>query len=160
VVLGLPFDGGFAGDHATGDPVLSDNGSTFLDFRLTGGGVDATNDRALYHVSPLGDDSTLVLRTGDAIEVALNDIRIVTDYRIGSAFRSGLGRKPTNARSDIVARVHFSDGTQAVVNFVVPEPGISLGLAIGCLLLSGGMRVGRDERGIAERRKLAVRDNG
>ena len=121
-------------DHAAGDPALSDNGSAVLDFWLEGGGVDETNDRALYHVTADGEP-ILVLRKGDEIEVAHEDIRIISSYDLRSAFRGGLGRSPNNARGDLAAKLDFTDGSEAVVIFVVPEPSFGLAIAFGCSLV-------------------------
>ncbi|RLA55464.1 MAG: hypothetical protein DRR04_14785, partial [Gammaproteobacteria bacterium] len=79
--LGSPYLGDEFGIESLGEPVITETGSVLLDFWLEGVRVDETNDRALYRLGSNGE-IVLVLRKGDAIEVAHGVIRTVSGYRI------------------------------------------------------------------------------
>lgn len=121
---------------------LTESGHALLEFHLVGTGIDETNDRALYLVDPAGD-ATLVLRRGDAIAVAHEDVRTIADFGIGYGYADGFGRSPVNDRGDVVTVLDFVDGTQAVAKISVPETRTGAMLMIGSLGLIGLRRFRR-----------------
>lgn len=130
---------------------LSESGHVLLEYWLEGSGVDASNDRALWLVDRKGE-ATLVVRRGDALEVADGDMRTIDDYRVSFGPMNSRGRAPLNQRGDVVAVLDFTDGTSAVARFAVPEPGFAVGLAAGLLWIvaSGATRGARSRRLISK----------
>jgi len=125
---------------------LTDGGDALLEFHLDGPGVDATNDRALFLVDRAGS-ATLVLRRGDRIAVAHEDVRTVDDFRVWYGYADGHARSPVNDRGEVVAILDFTDDTQAVAKVTVPEPGPGAMLFPAALALLAVRRARRGRPG-------------
>lgn len=127
--LALPASDAFYNGHAESAPVaINSHGQLAFIAQLVGPGVTASNDSGLWVESRSGE-LELILREGDQIAVAPNDLRQVAgfEFRFGGAYGSGFA---DNGR--LAMRVRFLDGTEAIVineSMFVPEPGLA-----NCLL--------------------------
>ena len=87
---------------------LAASGHVSFVARLSGPGVDSSNNAALFVSDPRGE-TRVVIRAGDQFDVSQNgtDIRRVFDLRTNSI----------NNQGEIVATLFFSDGTKGVFTF-------------------------------------------
>lgn len=140
---------GREGDHATGalpgvlfrdffEPFLNSLGQTAFMGKLTGPGVDSSNDTALWTENSTGE-LQMIAQEGDMIEVAPGDFRTI-EYLLlpdnifyGSGNNDGL-RSPFNNRGELVFEALFDDGTSGIFvssAVAVPEPtSAALALAV------------------------------
>lgn len=114
------------------DLVLNSRDEIVFRCVLTGAGVTAANDHAVYHWSA-EDGFELILRKGQSIQIGLSAL-VVSDFNFigGSGGDDGL---PTslNDRGDFGMTLEFVGGTSAMVAFTVPAPAAGLLLAAGVL---------------------------
>ena len=103
----------------------------FSTFSLTGSGVNAANDRALYFTDAAGN-KTLVVREGDVVAVAPGDLRTVNNFASFGAPNEG---------NQVSTRLTFTDSTSGMFLFAIPEPGT--GVLMGAGLLTLGLRCRR-----------------
>jgi hypothetical protein len=106
-------------------PVLNGLGRAALTATLTGLGVDSSNDQALIAESPFGSPS-VVVRTGDVVEVTAGDFRTVAQVLFNGGF---------NDSGELAFGLIFTGGSRGlfVSSFAeeLPEPATLLLLGIG-----------------------------
>lgn len=97
---------------------------------LDGVGVTADNDNALFLYDP-EFGTQLVVRQGEAFQVAAGDVRIVSD------FSGRMSSDPPGLGDDgrLFYTVSFTDGTSGEFVTSVPEPGSTSLLALGIVAL-------------------------
>jgi len=129
---------GEASFAAFSDWALTEAGQVAFEATLASGvgGVTGVNDTGLWIAAP-GGATLLVMREGNAIEIATGDVAVVAsiDFFGDSAAR---GRGATD--HSIAFGVTFSDGREAVF---LPEPGATALLWGALLLAAGAFRRGR-----------------
>ncbi len=156
VLLRYHPDGGVEVIARDGDPAPgAENGvnlgasRTFLDFALNGLGQAAfvaglsDNSTALY-AEDLSGDLTLIVRTGDLLDVSddplMPDLREVQSFEfIGGSGNQDGRRSAFNERGQLAFTASFTDGSQGV--FVsdlvaVPEPTSAVFIAVALTLVS------------------------
>ncbi len=117
------------------NPVLNGAGQTSFMGRLSGTGVDDTNDRGIWATDPNGL-LTLIVRSGDLFDV--NDDPLIEDLRTISTINLATGGSnafmPTPAFNDagqLAFTLRFTDNTSGVFVAIIPEPASLVVLAVG-----------------------------
>jgi|GEM_PF-1248791 len=113
---GLP-DGVVFGDAAGTFSNLAANarGQLLFQAKLAGAGVDMTNEESLWQFDPILG-LQLLMRTGDLIEVADGDERVVTNFIFNSATGGSDGKaRSLNDVGQVVLRLIFDDASEAIV---------------------------------------------
>lgn len=92
---------------------------------LAGSGVNATNNYALFGFS-LNGAIDVIVRTGDTLEVAPGDNRIVRDVRLTLNSFGGQDGLPSGLASDgsLVYRLAFTDGSTGIFRSKVQDLGV------------------------------------
>ena len=106
------------------------NGMLAFTVGLTGAGVTASNDIALFAGMP--GDIHLIAREGDFLEVTPGDLRKVHSIQFGTPPNSL--EYAINDSDQIVTGIRFTDGTDVIFRVTVPEPA-SIPLLTSALLL-------------------------
>jgi hypothetical protein len=105
---------------APGEVRLNQNGDVLFITSLTGSGLDPRVDSALY-LLPYGGGPILVARSGDLLEVAPDDFRAVTKFRLDDLQDSG--QRSFNVLGQVVFLACFEDGSEAI--FVAEIPAVT-----------------------------------
>ncbi len=113
---------------------LNRHGQVALVCELRGDDVDASSDYAIVATTRWGDPR-IVVREGESLFLGLGDIRTIESLFMvtGNGPESG-SRGALNDRGEIVANVHFTDGTEAFIVFLIP--GLCRGDANGDLVVN------------------------
>lgn len=123
----------------TSEPALLSNGDTLFTASLRGASITDENQFSLWRFEEEGV-LTLILRTGDVLDLALGDQRQVASFALaglGSGTDDGLPRSFNDA-GQIALSIDFMDGTSGVVLYdptAVPEPTGLIASALCCTLL-------------------------
>jgi len=111
----------FAGDPVTmmgafvGDVAMNDRAQLAFRAGVAGPGVDMTNNIGLWLHDPVAG-TRLVVRNGDAIEVAPGDTRIVQDFVWAAGSGGSDGRNSAmNNSAQLAIWLRFTDGGEAIV---------------------------------------------
>jgi len=113
---GLP-DGVVFGNAAGTFSRLAANarGQLLFQAKLAGPGVDMTNEESLWQFDPVVG-LQLLLRTGDLVEVADGDERVVTNFFFSSSTGGSDGKsRSLNDVGQVVLRLIFDDASEAIV---------------------------------------------
>lgn len=114
-----------------GNLAFNDAGQVALTVTLAGIGVGDSNDQGIFATDRTGAPH-LIARTGDLLEVAAGDSRVVSHLQFAGGSGGGDGRRiGLNRAGQVAFRAVFADGSSGafVSNLVaVPEP-TALGLA-------------------------------
>lgn len=116
-------------------PAINDDGSLLFTSQLTGQGVTADNDGAIFGWTPWGGICLLV-REGDMIDSdGLGTMRTIAslDVVLGSGGQDGEQRSLDDF-GRVVFTAKFTDGKSGVYVTAVPAPSAGLGVALGALL--------------------------
>lgn len=98
-----------------GAAALNDAGDVVFLAKVRGDSVTPDNDRGLFCRSAEGT-GMLAFREGQLFSVGDGILRQITWIVFDSSIGTHAGRRPAlNERGDIAVRLHFSDGTQAIV---------------------------------------------
>jgi hypothetical protein len=124
----------FAGFGNDSGPVLNAHGRSAFVARLTGAGVNSTNDRGIW-AEDIDGELRLIAREGDILEVAPGDWRQMSfvNFLGQSGIVDGRG-SGFNDLGQVAFTASFTDGTSGafVSNMVaVPEPAAVLLVAVG-----------------------------
>lgn len=124
-------------------PILDAHGGVLVGFALSGPGITEANDTALFYANGPGS-ARLVVREGDLLEVSPGDHRTVAAFRL-AGWEYSQNDLPINRERQLARRLFFTDGSEAIVRFDLPEPGVGSGLAwgIGTLALFARRRRSR-----------------
>lgn len=118
------------------NPAYNDAGQAAYLADLTGTGVAAANDRALFLYDPILG-SMLIAREGDAFDLGGGVSRTIADQGIG--FISTGEFNPSNSRTGLadhgglVFTLQFTDGSSGVFAAAVPEPTSLVLLGFACI---------------------------
>jgi hypothetical protein len=109
--------------------------------------VDGTNNTALYLT--IDDVLTSVAREGDLFEVVPGDFRTIAGLFLsaGTGNEDGL-QSGFNEVGQLAFRLSFTDGSQGIFVYAVPEPSSLILLATSCLLFLRCRRTGFKNRRI------------
>jgi hypothetical protein len=126
---GTVFADGLAGDYL---PYMNDAGLLVFKASLAGPGVTTANDEGFWAM--LGDGTLQMLfREGDELEVRPGDFRTLSfaNYfpRVPTGGQDGRQRILNNY-GELAVSAGFTDGTQAILVFTIPEPATAAILAL------------------------------
>ncbi len=132
------------GDIATAvfDSVLNNGGRRTFLFGLSGPAVPSDNEHFGLYAQDLQGELQCIAKSGDAIEVAAGDVRIVTAQRDFPYIFGGVSGDFDDL-GNVAFSIRFADDTSGV--FVsdlvaIPEPGTLVLLGIGGAILAVGLR--------------------
>jgi len=118
---GTLFSDGLAGDFL---PYMNDMGLFAFKGSLTGPGVGTANDEGFWAMHSDGS-MHLLFREGDVLEVRPGDFRTLafTNYSPRAPTGGQDGRQRIlNNNGELAFTANFTDGSQAVLVFTIPEP--------------------------------------
>ncbi len=101
---------------------------------LSGPGVDASNNRALFYADAFTAPA-VVIRTGDAVEIEPGDTRVVESFSANLIPNQTVGMAPFDDDGELLVRLIFTDDSNGFFLIPVPEASASLGAlaALGTL---------------------------
>jgi hypothetical protein len=116
-------------------------GSVLFTGLVTGPGINLNNDHGVWLYEKAWNKVELVVREGQQIQIAPNDIRTVADISIWNGFGQNDGRwESLNDQDQLAFRLRFTDNTSGIFvasKMIIPEP-TSLVLA-GCAAIAFGV---------------------
>ncbi|QDV89238.1 hypothetical protein RAS2_03030 [Phycisphaerae bacterium RAS2] len=126
---GTLFSDGLAGDFL---PYMNDMGLLAFKGSLTGPGVGTANDEGFWAMHSDGS-MHLLFREGDVLEVRPGDFRTLafTNYSPRAPTGGQDGRQRIlNNYGELAFTANFTDGSQAVLVFTIPEPATAALMAL------------------------------
>ena len=123
---------------------VNDAGQIVMAASLTGPGVTADNDNALWY-DPGDGVLRVLLREGDPLDFDGQSL-VVRSFRSGTAYWShgGTGGDTFNNAGQFVCGLTFTDGRSGVFLFQIPEPSVGAAIMLGLAIASAGRRRGSD----------------
>ncbi len=116
---------------------INSAGSVLFTGLVSGPGINFNNDRGVWLYEKAWNKVELIVREGQQIQIAPNDIRTVADISIWNGFGQNDGRWESLNDSDQVAfRLGFTDNTSGIFvasKMMVPEPSVLILLSIASL---------------------------